>query len=149
MRNAFRKILEEDADRPQKAKKIAEQIRALGPYRWVGIYDFDHQRNIVVNVAWSGPAAPAHPTFPPTSGLTSRAIRTRKTINVGDVAHDPDYLTALCTTRSEIIIPVLDESGERVVGTIDIESDRPNAFDSHAQIMLEECARSLALFWRV
>jgi hypothetical protein len=33
MRNVFRNILVEDADRRQKAKKIAERIRALGPKR--------------------------------------------------------------------------------------------------------------------
>jgi putative methionine-R-sulfoxide reductase with GAF domain len=70
----------------------------------------------------SGAGAPTHPVFPITKGLTSRAIADRKTVNVGDVANDPDYLTALATTRSEIIIPVLEDAGERVVGTIDVES---------------------------
>jgi putative methionine-R-sulfoxide reductase with GAF domain len=79
--------------------------------------------------------------------LTSRAIADRKTINVGDVANDPDYLEALTNTRSEIIIPILDCAGERVVGAIDVESDRPHAFDSAAQEMLEKCANTLQRFW--
>jgi hypothetical protein len=36
--------------------------------------------------------------------------------------------------RAEIIAPVLDIAGDRVIGTIDVESERLNAFDS------EECA---------
>lgn len=47
----------------------------------------------------------------------------KKTVNVGDVASDPNYLTALSTTRSEIIVPVLDITNGCVVGTIDVESE--------------------------
>ena len=47
---------------------------------------------------------------------------------VGDVHNDPRYLTALGTSRSEIIVPILSDQGE-VVGTVDVESEQPNAFD--------------------
>ena len=145
----LRAILEQGGDRQQQARLIVAELRAAGPYRWAGIYDVDLQRNIVANVAWSGPAAPTHPVFPTTKGLTSRAIGAQKTVNIGDVAGDPDYLEALGTTRSEIIVPVLAENGSRVVGTIDIESDRPNAFDAATQRILEECAKTLRPFWSV
>jgi L-methionine (R)-S-oxide reductase len=82
-----------------------------------------------------------------TRGLTSRAIAERKTINVGDVTRDPDYLTALGTTRSEIIIPVLDATGDRVLGTIDAESDRPHAFNVEAEVELEKCAVAIRRLW--
>lgn len=140
-------ILAQNADRTVKATMITKAIREEGSYRWVGIYDVDSQRGIVSNVAWCGPAAPAYPVFPITKGLTSRAISGKKTINVGDVASDPNYLTALDTTRSEIIVPVVDATRDRVIGTIDVESEHRNAFDSKAQALLEECARLLADFW--
>ena len=105
------------------------------------------QGGLVSNIAWSGPGAPAHPIFPVTKGLTARAIAGRKTINVGDVANDSGYLTALDNTRAEIIVPVLDIAGDRVIGTIDVESEHLNAFDSTEQEFLEECARLLADFW--
>ena len=106
----------------------------------------DMRRGLVTNIAWSGPGAPAYPTFPVTKGLTSRAIAQKRTVNVGDVASDPGYLTALDSTRSEMIVPVLDAAGA-VIGTIDVESERLNAFDPDAQASLEECARLLAEFW--
>jgi GAF domain len=65
----------------------------------------------------------------------------------GDVANDPGYLAALDNTRAEIIVPVLDIAGDRVMGTIDVESEQLNAFDSTEQEFLEECARLLAGFW--
>ncbi len=145
--NNLKAILAQDANRSVKAAMITEAIRDSGPYRWVGIYDVDSQRGIVSNIAWCGPAAPAYPVFPVTKGLTSRAISAKKTINVGDVASDPNYLTALESTRSEIIVPVVDATRDRVIGTIDVESERPNAFDSETQALLEECARLLVDFW--
>jgi putative methionine-R-sulfoxide reductase with GAF domain len=145
--NNLKAILAQNADRRVKAAMITEAIRDSGSYRWVGIYDVDSQRGVVSNVAWCGPAAPAYPIFPVTKGLTSRAISRKRTINVGDVASDPNYLTALDTTRSEIIVPVLDAGGDRVIGTLDVESEHPNAFDSKGQALLEECARLLTHFW--
>jgi L-methionine (R)-S-oxide reductase len=143
----LKSILAKDVGRVAKAERIAEAIRSKGSYRWVGLYDVDIQGGLVSNIAWSGPNAPAHPIFPITKGLTARAIAGRKTINVGDVANDLGYLTALDDTRAEIIVPVLDIAGDRVIGTIDVESERLNAFDSTEQEFLEECARLLAGFW--
>ena len=143
----LRAILAQSSSRSAKAAHIAEAIRGDGPYRWVGLYDVDVERGLVSNIAWSGPGAPAHPTFAITKGLTSRAISGSKTVNAGDVASDPGYLTALDTTRSEIIVPILDGEGGRVIGTIDVESERVNAFDSATQASLERCARLLKGFW--
>jgi GAF domain-containing protein len=142
----LREVLATDANRTTKAARIAEAIRVAGAHRWVGVYDVDMGRGLVSNVAWSGPGPPAYPAFPVTQGLTSRAIAEKRSINVGDVASDPHYLTALHSTRSEMIVPVLDKSGA-VVGTIDVESERRNAFDAAAQAMLETCSRVLAEFW--
>jgi GAF domain-containing protein len=139
-------ILTCEFSRPAKALEIAEAIREDGNYRWVGLYDVDYAAGMVANIAWSGPDAPAFPTFPITKGLTSRAIATKKTVNVGDVLSETSYLTALDSTRSEIVVPVLDGGGN-VVGTIDVESAMVNAFDSLSQQRLEEVARRFASFW--
>ena len=104
-------LLRKALPREQKAKAIAEAIRVAGAYRWTGLYDVDSETGLVSNIAWSGSGAPEYPVFPITKGLTSRAITTKRTVNVGDVANDSDYLTGLPTTRSEIIIPVLDAAG--------------------------------------
>ena len=109
----LRAILAQSLSRSAKAAHIAVAIREDGPHRWVGLYDVDVEGGLVSNLAWSGPGAPAHPTFAITKGLTSRAISERRTVNVGDVASDPGYLTALDTTRSEIIVPILDGEGGR------------------------------------
>lgn len=132
-------------DRTTKARNIADLIRATRSYRWVGVYDVGPE--MVSIIAYSGPSAPAYPQFPVTKGLTATAIREKKTVVVGDVASDPRYLTAFGTTRSEIIIPVLDDKTGSVIGTIDVESNQPNAFSEEDQRMLEEYAKEARKLW--
>jgi L-methionine (R)-S-oxide reductase len=120
-------------------------IRALGAYRWVAVYDVSAE--LVSIIAWSGPGAPAYPTFPVTKGLTSSAIREKSTVVVGDVRSDPRYLTAFGSTLSEIIIPILDPRDSRVVGTIDVESEKANAFSDVDRKTLEECAQAALALW--
>lgn len=135
---------------PRRAalEKVAVLIKERGNHRWVGLYDVDHSAGLVSNIVWSGPGAPEFPTFPITKGLTGSAISSGKTVNVGHVASDPRYLTAFGTTKSEIIVPIFDSTRENVVGTIDVESEQPNAFDPQTQGLLEECAELLTPLWR-
>jgi L-methionine (R)-S-oxide reductase len=132
-------IVGEASSRLNRLQKVASSLRESAGYRWVGLYDVDLNKGEVRNLVWDGPAPPEYPTFPIAKGLTSSAIARKRTVNVGDVASDPRYLTALGTTRSEIIVPVLNADG-KVVGTIDVESERPNAFDRETERLLEHCA---------
>ena len=115
------RIVAAETPRAVKAKALAEVIRSLRDFRWAGIYDLGPESVSVI--AWTGPEGPAYPVFPIGSGLTSAAIREKKTIVVGDVRNDPRYLTALRNTLSEMIVPVVDSARQKVVGTIDVQSE--------------------------
>jgi L-methionine (R)-S-oxide reductase len=143
--NLIKAFLRETADRADKAKKIADVIRNSGCYRWVGLYDVGSE--LVSIIAFSGPGAPKYPEFPIAQGLTGSAIREKRTIVVGDVQNDPRYLTAFGSTRSEIIIPILDGKNGRVLGTIDVESEEVNAFSDEDRNSLEACAIAAAPLW--
>ena len=132
-------------DRAIRAQRLAELIRRLGDYRWVGVYDVDPDE--VSIIGWNGPGAPGFLTLPVTKGLTGAAIAQKKTVIVGDVRNDPRYLSAFGDTLSEIIVPVLDPSGERVLGTVDVESERANAFGPQDQRMIEQCAQAALPLW--
>jgi putative methionine-R-sulfoxide reductase with GAF domain len=111
----------------------------------VGLYDVTETE--VHLIAYSGPSTPAFPVFSVTQGLTSAALRERKTVIVGDVANEPRYLTALGSTASEMIVPVIDQGSGKPIGTIDIESERKNAFNDADREKVEACAqRALPLF---
>jgi L-methionine (R)-S-oxide reductase len=132
-------IVTEPGSRLDQLQKVASVLRASTGNRWVGLYEVDFIRGEVRNLVWDGPAGPEYPTFPITKGLTSSAIAEKRTVNVGDVESDARYLTALGSTRSEIIVPVFDDKGE-VIGTIDVESERSNAFDQNTEEFLQRCA---------
>jgi L-methionine (R)-S-oxide reductase len=141
----IRSIAASGDDRAAKAKRLAERIQTLGSYRWVGVYDVGTEQ--VSIIAWSGPSAPEYPTFPVDKGLTGAAIQQKKTVVVGDVRNDPRYLTAFGSTLSEIIVPVLAPGGDRVIGTVDVESERANAFSASDQQMIEQCGEAALALW--
>jgi GAF domain-containing protein len=133
-------ILASGESREEKTRAIAAEIHAAAECRWVGIYDV--MPTEVRVIAYSGPGAPAFPSFPRDRGLTGEALRTGRTIYVGDVTKDPNYLTAFSTTRSEMIVPVR-VNGE-IAGTIDVESEELNAFNDADREGLERVATALA-----
>jgi putative methionine-R-sulfoxide reductase with GAF domain len=145
----LRILATQNAARLDALQQIADLIRSTGHYRWVGLYDVNHETAMVSNVVYSGARAPEYPTFPITKGLTGAAIKTLRTINVGDVSSDSRYLTAFGSTQSEIIVPILDRTEGRVIGTIDIESEHGNAFDGETERLLEECSKQISSLWRV
>ena len=132
-------------DRAARAQRLAERIQVIGSYRWVGVYDVGSE--LVSMIAFSGPSAPAHPTFAVGEGLTGAAIATKQTLIVDDVRKDSRYLTAFGSTVSEIIVPVLAPGGGSVIGAIDAESDQPGAFSARDQQMIEQCAEAALPFW--
>jgi L-amino acid N-acyltransferase YncA len=143
----LRQVAERKQTGPATLNEIAEFLRRSGDYRWVGLYEVDGEAGEVRNLVFRGPCQPAYPVFPIQKGLTGTAIRERRTVNVGDVGADPAYLTAFGTTRSEIIVPIFDAARDKVAGTIDIESERFQAFDDKDQIFLEDCGEVLRSRW--
>jgi L-methionine (R)-S-oxide reductase len=143
----FEAIIGGTGSHREKGKRIAEVIRNFGGYRWVGLYDVDHSQGKVRTLAWSGPAPPAYPVFAIDQGLTGVAIAESRTVNIGNVAQDSRYLTAFSSTQSEIIVPVFDGSSERVIGTLDVESELVDAFDAGAREILEDFARAIRKLW--
>ena len=59
-----------------------------------------------------------------------------------DVHADPRYLACSIDTKSEIVVPIM--SGDRVLGEIDIDSDRRAAFGPDDRRLLEAVAALLA-----
>ena len=122
-------------------------MRSSADYRWVGLYDVDHAAGLVRNLTWTDREHPNIPRFHSPRDCTSAAVAQKQTVNVGDVSADPRYLTAFGSTRSEIIVPILDAEANNVVGTIDIESEKPNAFSKDVQDLLESCAAVIRPLW--
>jgi L-methionine (R)-S-oxide reductase len=124
----------------ERAARAAALIRARTGRRWVGIYEV--AGGWVRNLAWNGPAPPAHPTFSADRGLTGAAIRAGGTVVSNDVSRDRRYLANQDSTGSELIVPVV--VAGRVVGTLDVEAAERNAFDDGDRALFEAVAGALA-----
>lgn len=143
--NSIHAILTGDESCQEKAERIAWLIRIGHGYRWVGIYDVTE--NEIAVIGWSGEGAPTVPRFPITQGLNGAAVASRRTVIVNDVANDPRYLTTFGNTQSEIIVPVIKPDTGKVIGTIDVESARKDAFGDEDREFLEACARMILPLW--
>jgi L-methionine (R)-S-oxide reductase len=129
------------AKKPDHLCTMAEMIRAACDYRWVGIYKII--RGDFVIVAKTGKCPPAYPRFPITQGLAATALESKQAIIVADVHKDPRYLPTFGSTQSEIVVPVITEAS-KVVGLIDVESEKINAFTENDRDFLEHAAFLIA-----
>ena len=132
------------AARDERARRVAESIRAGGDFDWVGIYDV--LRSEIAAIGWTGTEAPAVPRFPRSKGLNGVAVASGRTVVVNDVRQDSRYLTTFERTGSEMIVPVR-TSNDTIVGTIDVESPRTEAFGQPEILFVEHCAQVLAPLW--
>jgi GAF domain-containing protein len=109
-------------------------------YSWVGIYLVEGD-DLVLG-PWKGPEATEHVRIPVGQGVCGAAAASGQTEVVDDVNADPRYLACFPSTRSEIVVPISREG--RVIGEIDIDSDKPAAFGDADREFLESVAELIA-----
>jgi GAF domain-containing protein len=122
-------------------KQVAEMIRSVRNYRFIAIYKIVKDEFVIL--AGTGDEPSAYPRFPKTQGLCGAALESGKSIVVGDVSKDKRYLPAFHTTRSEIIVPMKNEH-KHIVGMLNCESDKLNAFGDEDKQFLERAAGMIA-----
>jgi GAF domain-containing protein len=136
-------LAHESLSREEKAHRVAEAVRCCRNYRWVGLYDVGPKE--IAAIAWTGSEAPVFPRFPISKGLCGAAVASGVAVVVNDVSRDSRYLTTFSSTKSEMIVPVKSEG--RVVGLIDVESEKLNAFGDADCQLLGTCAQVLVTLW--
>jgi GAF domain-containing protein len=128
-----------DAD--SAMKQAVELLKDGVPdYTWVGIYLMEREDELVLG-PFRGKPSP-HTRIPLGSGICGAAATEKATIVVDDVNADPRYLACSLETKSEIVVPIMD--GSRVLGEIDIDSDKAAAFGAADRALLEPIAAQLA-----
>ena len=108
-------------------------------YTWVGVYLLDGDE--LVLGPFLGKPSP-HTRIPLGRGICGAAAAEKATIVVDDVNADPRYLACSIETRSEIVVPIMQDG--RVLGEIDIDSDARAAFGPRDRELLEPIAALLA-----
>ena len=72
------------------------------------------------------------------SGICGAAAAQKESLIVDDVMSDPRFLACSLSTRSEIVVPLMD--GDVCLGEIDIDSNTPSYFTKDDRVMLEAVA---------
>lgn len=73
-------------------------------------------------------------------GVCGAAARQGVTLVVPDVTAFPGHIACSSSTRSEIVAPVFDGRGD-LLAVLDIDSNRPDAFDEIDRVNLEKVCR--------
>jgi L-methionine (R)-S-oxide reductase len=140
---AVDRILNRGGDADEVLRRVVSVLQdRFDHYSWVGIYLVEGD-DLVLG-PWQGPEATEHVRIPIGQGICGAAAASGVTEVVDDVNADPRYLACFPSTRSEIVVPIAYQG--RVVGEIDIDSDRPATFGSDDRTFLERVALLISPF---
>lgn len=137
---AIRRSMAGRADRDERLRAVVKALSGSRPhYTWTGIYLLE--AGVLVLHNQIGLPTP-HERIPIGQGICGLAARERRSVVVPDVTRDPRYLACSLATRSEIVVPIM--RGTEVLGEIDVDSDRLDAFGDEDRMLLEEAAKLVA-----
>ncbi|MEJ2207412.1 MAG: GAF domain-containing protein [Anaerolineae bacterium] len=68
------------------------------------------------------------------TGITGRVAQTGKPLRVADIRQEAEYVAGYPDSLSELAVPL--RIGDRVVGVLDVQSTRPNAFSESDERLL-------------
>ena len=116
------------------ATVAAELHAADDRFDWTGFYRVTGPETLKI-----GPYQGGHGclTIPFARGVCGAAARTRQTQLVPDVEAFPGHIACSSSTRSEIVVPVIGAGG-RLIGVLDIDSNRADAFTETDSAALRE-----------
>lgn len=136
---ALERALAASGDAGAALERTVDLLHRSRGYFWVGIYA--RQGKEMVRQAFRGPVPPCL-GFRLGQGNVGTTGQTGRTRIIPDVRHDPTYQMCFAETRSEVVVPI--RLGSAVVGVIDVESDRLDAFPPGEAALLEAVAARLA-----
>jgi phosphoserine phosphatase RsbU/P len=123
--------------------KIAETIRALISYDAFSIFLVDREKKVLrhrFSVRYDQRVNLDN--IPLGKGITGAAAESRETVRVLNTLEDPRYIPSHPQIRSEMAVPLILQ--DRVVGVLDVESERPAYFTEDHQRTLSLLAPQIA-----
>lgn len=109
---------------------------------WVGVYLV--KKDQLVLGPFQGPIACTR--IAKGKGVCGTSWEKKQVMLIPDVEQFPGHISCNSASKSEIVVPVLDENGN-VILVIDVDSDKLNDFDSTDQRYLEEIAKLIAVLY--
>lgn len=128
-----------ESDPVANMANVAAGLREAFGFFWVGFYRVVGQE--LVLGPFQGPLACTRIGLG--RGVCGRAWSERQTIVVPDVETFPGHIACSSESKSEIVVPFFDRTGEQVSGVLDIDSDRPDDFSETDRHELERLMRRI------
>jgi phosphoserine phosphatase RsbU/P len=125
-------------DREELLRRIAERVKKLVDYHVFTVMLWNESTQMLESVFAQRyeDALPSRFQMPLHQGITGTAAAERRTIRVVDVRLDPRYVSCgeEVEVRSELVVPLL--LRDRLVGVLDLESTKPQAFSAEHERLL-------------
>lgn len=102
---------------------------------WVGFYLVDEKKTHLYLGPFQGPLACTYIPF--NKGVCGKAYSTAMTQVVQNVDDFPDHISCNSASRSEIVVPILQENGD-ILAVLDIDSEHISSFDEVDKSFLEQ-----------
>lgn len=121
----IRSLTEGETDTVALMATLACEVHHSDPrFDWTGFY-----RVTAPGILKIGPYQGGHGclVIPFDRGVCGAAARTGRVQRIADVEAFPGHIACSSSTRSELVLPVLD-GHQTLIGVFDIDSDQPGAF---------------------
>jgi L-methionine (R)-S-oxide reductase len=140
VQTSIRALLETETDWIAALATIACELhQSFEHYDWTGFYRVVEPELLVIG-PYQGTHGCLRITFD--RGICGAAARSKTTQRVDSVATRSDHIACASSTQSEIVVPVLSESG-RLLAVLDVDSNELAAFSEVDQEQLEQICREL------
>ncbi|MBN1619157.1 GAF domain-containing protein [candidate division WOR-3 bacterium] len=132
--NEIDKILSGNYAKEEKLKALCDCLaHNFELYDWVGFYRVREDDTLELGPFTGEPTE--HKKIPMGKGVCGRAFLEKKTLVIGKVENEENYLSCSPKVKSEIVVPIYKNGG--IVAEIDIDSHHENAFDEKDRKFLE------------
>ncbi|MBO4580933.1 MAG: GAF domain-containing protein [Bacteroidales bacterium] len=141
--NTYQEVLQQavalaDTDAIAYMANIAALLHSQFSFWWVGFYRV--KADVLVLGPFQGPLACTRIGFG--KGVCGTAWKSKHTIVVPDVDQFEGHIACSSLSKSEIVVPILQNN--EVMAVLDIDSEYPNAFDEEDAVYLEQLAAVMA-----
>lgn len=116
-------LISGETDLVANLANVAAVLKEAFGFFWVGFYL--KKENQLVLSAFQGTIACTRIDFD--KGVCGHAYTTKQTVIVPNVDEFPGHIACASASKSEIVLPIFDKSGE-VFGVLDVDSDKLNDF---------------------
>lgn len=135
-------LVEGETNRIANVSNIMAVLKETFRFWWVGVYMVEGGE--LVLGPFQGPVACTR--IAKGKGVCGTSWAKGETIVVEDVDAFPGHIACSSASRSEIVVPIIQD--DRIIGVLDVDSEFLSHFDQTDKVFLEEITGIIAHVWK-